>query len=617
MIEFPFSAIVGQETMKLALLLGAVNPRIGGVLISGARGSGKSRAARALAGLLPPIRSSRDCRYACDPAEPCGECDSTKVEDRSTPFVSLPIGATEDRVLGTIDLESAVRRGEKRFEPGLLARAHRGVLYVDEVNLLPDHLVDVLLDVAASGVNVVEREGVSLKHPSRFLLVGTMNPDEGELRPQLLDRFSLFVTAENVEDPSERAEIARRVVEFEADPEAFAGRFSVPEARLRERIVEARRLLPEVAVPDHIEREIATLCCRERVEGLRADIVIRKAAAALAAWERREAATDDDVERVAELALAHRRREPPEPSEPPPAPPPTTPPDRSDGSPRDRPEAMSSFEPSRHGSVRSPESALRPPRRAFTPGGRRGRERSGILRGPYARARLARGPIRELALDATLRAAALRAAGGPPIEVRAPDLREKVRQAPLMQLVVFVVDASRSMAARRRMSVAKGALLGLLDEAYRKRDSVALVVCRGTHAALVLPPTRSIRSAQEAVRKLAIGGRTPLAHGLRLARESLAFVRRRRPDLAQAIVLVSDGRPTAGLGGLDPVRATERELSALARSETRALLVDTEEGALRLGLMRRWARRWTLPAIDLDDLSAGRVRRLLGSGGRR
>lgn len=314
MTAYPFSGIVGQERMKLALLLAAVNPRVGGVLIVGARGSAKSSGARALAALLPPLRANRTCPAGCDPDEPCELCGPPEVEERPTPFVSLPLGATEDRVVGTLDLEAALRRGEKRFEPGVLARAHRGVLYVDEVNLLPDHLVDVLLDVAASGINVVEREGVSVRHPSRFVLVGTMNPDEGELRPQLLDRFGLMVEAEELRDPAARAEVADRVVSFEADPVGFQERWAPEEARLRARLVAARGLLPRVQVPPEVASEIASLCLRAGAEGLRADIVIRKAASALAAWEDRNLVTSEDVERVSEYALAHRRTPPSSPS---------------------------------------------------------------------------------------------------------------------------------------------------------------------------------------------------------------------------------------------------------------------------------------------------------------
>ncbi|WP_447974028.1 ATP-binding protein [Nitrospira sp. Kam-Ns4a] len=315
MSVFPFSAVVGQERMKRALLAAAINPRIGGVLIMGQRGSAKSTAARALANLLPPVSVPAGCPLVCDPDAPEGWCPTCvargtpgATEERPTPFVSLPVGATQDRVVGTLDLEGALTRGEKRWEPGLLARAHRGLLYIDEVNLLPDHLVDLLLDVAASGINTVEREGISLSHPARFILIGTMNPDEGELRPQLLDRFGLCVEAETLLDPEQRAEVVARTLAFEADPAKFLSRWEEEERSLRQRLAAARSRLPRVRLPEGVPRRIAELCAQAHVEGLRADILIQKTALALAAWEGRELVAEADVEEAAQMALPHRRK---------------------------------------------------------------------------------------------------------------------------------------------------------------------------------------------------------------------------------------------------------------------------------------------------------------------
>ena len=313
---FPFTAIVGQESMKQALVLNAINPSIGGVLIRGEKGTAKSTAVRALARLLPEIEVVADCRYGCPPKEPelqCNDCTSRTATGEELPrgvrrmrVVELPINASEDRVVGAIDIEAAIKRGEKEFEPGVLAEANRNILYVDEVNLLDDHIVDVLLDAAAMGHNTVEREGVSVSHPARFILVGTMNPEEGELRPQLLDRFGLCVDVEGIRDVKQRVEIVERREAYEDDPDGFAAQFEPAEVAEAERISRALRTLSDVAVERSTLVAIAALSIELQVDGHRADIVTRKTAQALAAYEDREEVGLDDVEYVAPMVLAHR-----------------------------------------------------------------------------------------------------------------------------------------------------------------------------------------------------------------------------------------------------------------------------------------------------------------------
>jgi len=314
---YPFSAIVGQDEMRLALLLAAVDPSIGGVLVFGDRGTGKSTAVRALAALLPPMRVVVGCRYGCDPATPDAWCDDCRARDpgvapkRATvpvPVVDLPLGATEDRVAGSLDLERALAHGVKAFEPGLLARAHRGFLYIDEVNLLEDHLVDLLLDVAASGENVVEREGVSVRHPARFVLVGSGNPEEGELRPQLLDRFGFLVEVTTPGDLATRVEVVRRRDAFERDPEAFLARWQKEENKLRRRIEAARARLPHVVVGDAALERAAQLCMSLGTDGLRGELTLIRAARALAAFEGDTDVGDVHLRRVAPSALRHRLR---------------------------------------------------------------------------------------------------------------------------------------------------------------------------------------------------------------------------------------------------------------------------------------------------------------------
>ena len=316
-IHFPFTALVGQEELKLALLVNAVNPAIGGVLIRGEKGTGKSTAVRALAGLLPEQEVVAGCLYGCHPQGVDGFCDDClgrKVADnglpvsrRPVPVVTLPLGATEDRVLGTLDLEAALHEGRRRFEPGLLARVHRGILYIDEVNLLEDHLVDILLDVAASGVNVVERESVSFAHPARFLLVGTMNPEEGEVRPQLLDRFGICVEVRGLPEPVRRAEIIRQRLAFEADPKGFVAVHRQAEEALKQRLLQAQALLPQVTVDDQALGLAVRLALALGAEGHRADLTTIRAARALAALSGRTAVSLSDVKQAAVLALRHRR----------------------------------------------------------------------------------------------------------------------------------------------------------------------------------------------------------------------------------------------------------------------------------------------------------------------
>jgi Mg-chelatase subunit ChlI len=313
---FPFTAIVGQDRMKRALILNAIHPQIGGVLIRGERGTAKSTAARALAALLPEIEVVADCPFSCDPNDPsslCTECRERCEAGEKLPrarrrirFVDLPVSATEDRVVGTLDLERAIQKGERRFEPGVLAAANRGVLYGDEVNLLDDHVVDLLLDAAAMGVNVVEREGISFSHPARFILIGTMNPEEGDLRPQLLDRFALCVDIEGIRDPAARVAIMERNLGYETDPDSFSAEWGAQERALTEEIEQARALLPQVRYSQLDLETIAGMMSRLGVDGHRADLVVLKAARAHAAFKGRPRINENDILLAAELALPHR-----------------------------------------------------------------------------------------------------------------------------------------------------------------------------------------------------------------------------------------------------------------------------------------------------------------------
>ena len=652
---FPFSALVGQDAMKRALILAAIHPGLGGVLIRGSKGAAKSTAVRALAALLPEIEvvpGDPFHRAAGEEVAGWPVPEGASFVRRPVALVNLPVGATDDRVVGSLNLERALTTGHRAFEPGLLAAAHRGILYIDEVNLLGDHLVDLLLDAAAMGVNHVEREGLTFRHPSRFVLVGTMNPEEGDLRPQLLDRFGLAVEVEPMTDPAARAEVVRRRLAFEADTAGFRARWAEADRREGLRITEAQRLLPSVVVPEPILSAICGRCAREGADGLRADLTIYKAATALAAHEGRTTVTLDDVEAVAELALAHRRTghgHPPTPPAPPPSPAdedrspperPAIPPrgeyyagrDRNDDPvatgepPRPAPDApdesrvIPAAEPSS-----APRWSPRPaPARRATASGRRGRLVAADRRGVFVRATVPLGRARDPALGATLRAAAPWQAArgrseGQSLILRATDLRDKVRMRPARHLILFVVDASRSMGARKRMAQTKAAVLALLVDAYQKRDRVGLITFGGTTARLVLPPTRSVRVAARRLRELPVGGLTPLAQGLALAGRVVASARRREPGLVPLVVLLTDGR---GNVALQPGGHHEADALNLARQLAKAgvhgLVIDTEVGPVRLGLARLLARAWHAQFQSLDDLGGRRlpeaVRRALLAG---
>ncbi|AHY46097.1 von Willebrand factor type A domain [Rubrobacter radiotolerans] len=644
-IPYPFSAIVGQESLKLALLLNALSPAVGGVLVRGEKGTAKSTAVRALAALLPPVTVVAGCPYACDPAAPNPGCPAgphppdAPVEERPVRLVELPVGASAERLSGTLDLERALTKGERAFEPGLLAAAHRGILYVDEVNLLPDHLVDGLLDVAAMGVNRVEREGVAVSHPSRFLLVGTMNPEEGELRPQLLDRFGLSVEVSGTPEVEERTEVVRRYLRYEADQDAFASAWREREREVAERVLKARRALPEVRLPEERLLEVSAVCASLGVDGLRGDLVTAKAARALAAWEGRAAVERPDVERAALLALAHRRRRgpldepgltpeevraslPEEPPEDPDDPPDDSPDGGPDGAP-ERPEASGS-DPSGEGNPEPGGESVGPGERSFAASGSFRAERFAVegrgAAGPSGRrsrtvgerghavgSRPARRGETDLALAATLLAAAPRQSGrvprgsGKALVLRPEDLRATVREGREGNLVVFCVDASGSMAARERMRAVKGAALELLLDAYRSRDRISLVAFRGAGARTLLPPTASADLAAARLRELPTGGRTPLAAGLGEAAGVIVSERRRDPSRRALLVVLTDGRATAGP---DP-REAARRLAGLGG--VTPVVVDTESGNVRLGLAAGLSRELGGRCVRLEELSAAGV----------
>ncbi|MGO9385033.1 MAG: magnesium chelatase subunit D family protein [Mycobacterium sp.] len=598
MKPYPFSAIVGHDQLRLALLLCAVRPEIGGALIRGEKGTAKSTAVRGLAALLSAATGSGGAG-----------------------LVEMPLGATEDRVIGSLDLQRVLREGEHAFSPGLLARAHGGVLYVDEVNLLHDHLVDVLLDAAAMGRVHIERDGISHSHEARFVLIGTMNPEEGELRPQLLDRFGLTVDVHASRDIDVRAQVIRQRMAYEADPDAFAERYADADAELARRIAAAHALVDDVVLPDNELRRIAALCAAFDVDGMRADLVMARTAAAHAAWRGANTAEEQDIRVAAELALPHRRRRDPfddpgidrdqldqalaragaeEPQPDPDPDPPGGGKATDDSAPQpNQKSASASTTPSAPPAPTFRTRALTVPGVGEGAPGRRSRARNAS--GKVVAAADSGDPnsgARGLHLFATLLSAAERAEAGP-LRLQPDDVRRAIREGREGNLVIFVVDASGSMAARDRMAAVSGATLSLLRDAYQRRDKVAVITFRQNGARLLLPPTSSAHIAGKRLARFDTGGKTPLAEGLLAARELIIREKARDRARRPLVVVLTDGRATAGP---DPLGRSRIAAARLRAEGAAAVVVDCETSYVRLGLAGQLARQLGAPAIRLVQL---------------
>jgi magnesium chelatase subunit D len=641
---FPFTAIVGQESMKLALILNAIVPTIGGVLIRGEKGTGKSTAVRALARLLPEHPVVEGCHFGCDPEDRealCRDCRERLAANGMLPshkrrmrVVELPINSSEDRVVGTIDIEAALRTGARRFEPGVLAEANRNILYVDEVNLLDDHLVDVLLDAAAMGVNVIEREGVSFAHPSRFILVGTMNPEEGELRPQLLDRFGLCVDVEGIRDPDQRVLISERDAAFKRGDPDFASEFAAADNNLARALAEGIAAVRGVHITSGQARLISSICVEADVLGHRADVVIDHAARSLAAYRRHASPSRNDIYDAATLALAHRARQPVRRDEEE-----STSPEQGDeqegsketesnaGEPQSS-ESESTAEASAEQSSSAADSGqqsagsdqgmttggasgnessseatetfnlkridLPRQRRIRKQGGKRSSSQTPDRRGRYVRAR-PQAKVNDLAIDATVRAAAPMQKGrgrlpGERLKLERDDLRQKVRERKIGNLIVFVVDASASMDAEQRMAATKGAILSLLQDAYVRRDRVAVVIFKNRTAEVVLRPTSSVSLARRRLEKLSVGGTTPLTHGLMAGYKVVKTELLRDPTIRPLLVLISDGRGNISMFKEEPLLEAQKVAAMINAEKIDALVIDSARDYSHLPSVQHLAR---------------------------
>lgn len=633
---FPFSAILGQDELKKALLLNAVNPRIGGVLVRGEKGTAKSTAVRALGAL---IRHRKD--------------DST---DKGEPVVTLPLNATEEMVAGGIDFQQTMKQGRRVFQPGLLAKAHQGILYVDEVNLLDDHLVDIILDAASSGENRIEREGITLVHPSLFVLAGTMNPEEGELRPQLLDRFGLCVEVHGETDPGLRVDLMLRREEFDRDAELFSDGCNDEEQRLARNISDAQLLLPSVRIPSHLRGFISELCRNSNVAGHRADLVIEQAARANAALRGSREVSVEDITKVASFALVHRRRDPVPPPEQKPREPERQEDQQRDGQPqseqpeergdepqqqpresdesrddgndsgneempqpesgdaaeeKDRPDNEGQDELFSIGQSFRVRSIATPKDRKMRRGsGKRSRSRVSQKQGRYTKSTMPLGN-NDIALDATLRAAApfqryRENPNGMAVVLQEEDIREKIREKRLGNLLIFVVDASGSMGARGRMAASKGAVMSLLLDAYQKRDKLAMVSFRKDGAVVNLPVTSSIELAARMLKEMPVGGRTPFSAGLLKGYEIAKNYLRKEPGGRPLIILVTDGKANRAIGQGKPLDEAFTISEKISHEERiRFLVVDTEEpGLVNFGLAKKIAGLLDAWYYRIDDLRA-------------
>ncbi|MDO5787306.1 MAG: VWA domain-containing protein [Phascolarctobacterium sp.] len=635
---YPFAAVVGQEQAKKALLIALVNPKAGGLLIGGRKGTAKSVLARSTKELIEPKQ-----------------------------FIDLPLNVTEDMLFGSIDIEYAVSKGQKRFAPGILARANENVLYIDEVNLLRQELLLAVLDANAAGLNQVERDGISFTHPVHLTVLATMNPEEGVLPQHILDRFGMYVDVTSEMELEQRIKIMRQALAYGSDVASFRKEYATATQELRTKIAGAMELLPQIQLSDAMLILAAQMVSQALCAGHRAEIYLLEAAKALAALAGRAYVLPKDVEEAAQFVLPHRMRKLPEPQEPEESeqdnpeqdedesennddeaqdnPPddnnlPFPPVDNNDDGSADdeqdenEQDEKDEQEPQQNNNQRATEEQIadidkgfRLPKMLLDLGkdrnirrgsGKRSTTRTDLKQGRYVRAELPKAKVEDLAFDATIRAAApfqkMREDNGCALNIKPEDLRQKVREKRIGNTFLFAVDASGSMGARERMRAVKGAIFYMLQEAYQKRDRVGMIAFRRQKAEVLLPITRSVDLAQKCLAELPTGGKTPLADGLAVALQTLSMLNKHDSELEPILVLVTDGRANATEeNGGDPVHSALKMAERIGKAKITSVVIDTESDFIKLGLAKRIAAAMGANYYTLQRLSKDSIIRIVRS----
>ena len=663
---FPFTAIIEQKKMKLALILNAINPKIGGVLIKGTKGTAKTTAVRALADLLPEIRIVKNCAFNCNPdnlKEACHDCQKKildgsfapeQIEYKKMQVINLPINSTEDRVVGSINMKDALMKGIKSLDPGILAEANRNILYIDEVNLLADNVADVLLDSAAMGINIIEREGISFHHPSNFILIGTMNPEEGNLRPQLLDRFGLSVDIERIEDVDQRILIIKYSEEYQEDQSSFYHKFEEEQLKLSQQIVQAREILKSVTISDRALKKIVEICIAFQTDGHRADITISRTAKTIAAFNNRLTVEDKDIKEAAKLALIHRlRRLPFE--------------DQNiddskidelfDGEKEEEDPKLEEKNLQNNQSDMDNQSIdfndlnqlsndkmiyntkeekfqinksinvdkILPnnkKRETMNTSGQRISHPTHSNRGKYIGGQSPNSfkfsTNQDIALNETLNNAAVEPENrnalnnNRKITIKEEHIQTKRRSGKSSYLIIFCIDGSGSMGVNKKMEAVKGVIFSILQKNYIYRDKVSLVVFRKDRAETILPPTRSIDLAYKLLKEIPTGGTTPLVAGLIKAMDISLEETRKKTGYIPLIILITDARNNVCIhDSIDDVLKVGEEI---AKNKTEMIIIDTEHSDVRLELCKKLQK--STNAIyyhieNLEDLNQAKLQKIL------
>ena len=625
--SYPFAAIVGQAQVKRGLLIAITNPKAGGLLIGGAKGTAKSTIVRGI-----------------------NEISRTKKR------IDLPLNATEDMLFGTIDIEYAIQKGERRFSPGILARANENILYIDEINLLRSELLTAILDINTAGVNIVEREGIHFEHPARYTVIGTMNPEEGTLSPQILDRFGMYAEAVNEKEVSNRVVISKRLLEFERNIQLFQAQYQEDMKIITMQVIKAQEILGKIEVSEAMIYLAAQMCAQAFCAGHRAEIYLIEAAKAIAALDERIYILPKDMEEAAQFVLPHRMRKPPDESEQEKREEeedhseqeekpeeenddndsqqqPQAPDEQEDDSSEDREkdkenEQDNQTEEKKDNDHLPPEEQVADIDKSFPlpkmmvdlgkdrnirrSSGKRSMTRTDLKQGRYVRSSTPKGKIEDLAFDATIRAAApfqrFRENNGCALTIKKEDLRQKVREKRIGNTFLFVVDASGSMGSRERMKAVKGAIFYMLQEAYQKRDRVGMIAFRRNSAEVLLPITRSVDLAQKCLREMPTGGKTPLAEGLSKALMTWAMMTKKDKEHEPILILITDGRTNfIDESGKDPVEQALEMAGKIGDAKITSVVIDTETEFIKLGVAKNLARKMGASYYSLKQLSEEQI----------